>query len=448
MYIRTYFDKDNTIIKDSLQNLGSEGVSNLFFGGNSLNPNYSRYIFHFDESHLVDLYQNCRLGNLDNVTHKLIFTPTFYYNGSSLCPAKSFELCLFRLNQKWNEGCGLNPYKNCTASFIQEQSNSPSNWIYAEDNVEWNENGVYTTISGNTIVDCKPFGCNSTAIEFDVTEETNEIITSQIDNYGYGLAFSTELENTITAISQHLGLYTKDTDFYFEPYLETYYTNPIKDNRKSFHLGKSNNLYLSVSILGDLRSLDESPIVTIIDSNENVIEQTTGVCVDQGVYCAEFTITGSTEDCSLWDDVWSNLIVDGVELDNVTNIIQPLSQYTIKNNFFNGRSNYNIRFSGIKSNERIISDSIRRIGINVYEPYNNYSKVIVGGLKYQITIKDGLDTYNICDWIEVNTIDCQNWFNLDTSWMIPFEYFISLKLEQNGEVHLYEDIIKFKIEKQ
>ena len=47
MFWRTYFDKDNVIIKDSTVNLGKNPVTQLYFGGTYQNPSYSRYILHF-----------------------------------------------------------------------------------------------------------------------------------------------------------------------------------------------------------------------------------------------------------------------------------------------------------------------------------------------------------------------------------------------------------------
>jgi hypothetical protein len=49
MVIKTYFDKNNTIVSNSNVNTGLNPVTELFYGGNSGQEKYSRFLFHFDE---------------------------------------------------------------------------------------------------------------------------------------------------------------------------------------------------------------------------------------------------------------------------------------------------------------------------------------------------------------------------------------------------------------
>ena len=56
MVIRTYFDKNNTIISNSIANTGLNPVAELFYGGYDGIEKYSRFLFHFDESRIKDLY--------------------------------------------------------------------------------------------------------------------------------------------------------------------------------------------------------------------------------------------------------------------------------------------------------------------------------------------------------------------------------------------------------
>jgi hypothetical protein len=110
MYWRTYFDKDNVIIKDSTVNLGKNPIISLYYGGTYGNSTYSRYIFHFPVEKLKQLYGDCMLGDLTKVKHKLVLKPTRYFgNGldmTTACLATAYDLCLFRTRQEWLEGCG------------------------------------------------------------------------------------------------------------------------------------------------------------------------------------------------------------------------------------------------------------------------------------------------------------------------------------------------------
>ena len=48
MVIRTFFDKNNTLIKNSYLNTGRNPVTELFYGGEGKSNQFSRFLFHFD----------------------------------------------------------------------------------------------------------------------------------------------------------------------------------------------------------------------------------------------------------------------------------------------------------------------------------------------------------------------------------------------------------------
>ena len=68
MYIRTYFDKCNTIVKDSYYNHGINPIGELNYGGD-----VSRFIFHFNtdniESYICDktFADTSKLKHLEDV---------------------------------------------------------------------------------------------------------------------------------------------------------------------------------------------------------------------------------------------------------------------------------------------------------------------------------------------------------------------------------------------
>ena len=162
LYFRTHFDKDNVIVKDSTINLGSNPVAELFYEGDYSNSSYSRYLFHFSTDRLKELYSNCQLGDLSNVTHKLVLKPTRFFGSTDKnldCLETSYELCLFRPRQYWEEGCGYHFNCGCSCNgYINPLCNSSSgasNWYYAESNVRWETDGVFDTFSGDKWVHLK-----------------------------------------------------------------------------------------------------------------------------------------------------------------------------------------------------------------------------------------------------------------------------------------------------
>ena len=56
MVIRTFFNKNNTIVRNDYSNTGRNPVAQLFYGGPSGQNTYSRYLFDFDKTRLINYY--------------------------------------------------------------------------------------------------------------------------------------------------------------------------------------------------------------------------------------------------------------------------------------------------------------------------------------------------------------------------------------------------------
>ena len=108
-----------------------------------------------------------------------------------------------------------------------------------------------------------------------MTEEVNSLITGGTTNYGYGVSFVPPLEEIITVPAQYVGFFTRHTQTYYQPFLETDYNNPIKDDRKNFYKNKNNKLYLYSNVGGEPTNLDNNPSVTIYDNEGNVFSAIT-----------------------------------------------------------------------------------------------------------------------------------------------------------------------------
>ena len=80
--LRTYFNKDAVIVKDSCVNTGRNPIAELFHGGSTdFNKlTYSRYIFNLDLTDLQNKIQTKEYG-LSGLTHKLVFNskPKSYF---------------------------------------------------------------------------------------------------------------------------------------------------------------------------------------------------------------------------------------------------------------------------------------------------------------------------------------------------------------------------------
>ena len=108
-FIRTYFDKDNVIMRNSCINTGRNPIAEIFHGGALTEDDlsFSRYLINFDLSDLIDKYNNNEIF-LENLTHELKLTNTSCFDNELYCKtfcgaqgtvnrATGFDLILFKI---------------------------------------------------------------------------------------------------------------------------------------------------------------------------------------------------------------------------------------------------------------------------------------------------------------------------------------------------------------
>lgn len=462
MVTRTYIDKNNTIIFGTLVNTGRNPIAELYYGGKETQPDYTRHLLYFDVTDLQEKYNNGELGDLTKVTHTLRMTNSSFFDrdlqAQKLLDGKqrtsSFDLILFRVNKFWDEGCGYDyqrfmgyqPADNIT--FVE----SASNWINATTADLWDEPGVYSGSPSGITVTTQHFDKGNENIEMDITDEVNSLITGAT-NYGYGIAYERDLETKEVVPQQYVGFFTRHTQTYYEPFVETVYDNPIRDDRKNFYRGKNNKLYFYTNLGGEPTNLDSIPSVNIYDGNGNLFSAITSTDVSQqgkGVYCVELFVPINESDCTIFTDVWTGITINGVDRPDVT------LQFEIKDdteyyNFGDSESlpvEYAINLSGIRRDEKIKRGDKRKVFVNARIPYSVNESTTIDGLQYRLWIREGTTEVNVIDWTDVNRAYLKNYFILDTSWMIPNEYFIDIKLTSNELVKTYTNTLKFNIVNQ
>ena len=463
MVTRTYIDKNNTIIFGTLINTGRNPIAELYYGGKETQTDYTRHLLYFDISDLQQKYNNGELGDLSNVTHTLRMTNSSFFDrdlqAQKLLDGKqrtsSFNLVLFRVNKLWDEGCGydyqrfmgLHPSDDIT--FVE----SASNWINATTTVAWDEPGVYSGSPSGVTVTTQHFDKGNENIEMDITNEVNSLITGGTTNYGYGIAFERDLETKEVVPSQYVGFFTRHTQTYYEPFVETSYNNPIRDDRKNFYRGKTNRLYLYTNLGGEPTNLDSKPSVVVKDGNGTLFSSFTSNDVVQqtkGVYYIELFVPITSSGCTIFTDTWSDIVINGINRPDVT------LQFEIKDdteyyNFGDSESlpiEYTFNLSGIRRDEKIKRGDQRKVFVNARIPYTVNETSVIDGLQYRLWIREGNTEVNVIDWTDVNKSYLKNYFILDTSWMIPNEYYIDIKLTSNQLVKTYTNTLKFNIVNQ
>ena len=331
MVTRTYIDKNNTIIFGTQVNTGRNPIAQLYYGGKETQEDFTRHLLYFDVTDLQERFNCGELGDLSNVKHTLRMTNSSFFDedlqAQKLLDGKqrtsSFDLNLFRVNKLWDEGCGydyeqffsLQPNDNIT--FVE----SASNWINATTTDAWDEPGVYSGSPSGITVTTQHFDKGNENIEMDISDEVNSLITGGTTNYGYGISFDRDLETKLVIPSQYVGFFTRHTQTYYEPFVETTYNNPIRDDRKNFYRGKVNRLYLYTNLGGEPTNLDSKPTVIVSDgdgvafssfTSNDVVQQT------KGVYYIELFVPITSSDCTIFTDTWSNLTINGINRPDVT----------------------------------------------------------------------------------------------------------------------------------
>ncbi len=465
MVIRTYIEKNNTIIKDSEVNTGRNPIAEIYYGGFDTKTDYTRHLLYFGVEDLQERYNNGQLGDLSKVTHTLKLCNSSYFDqnlqAQKLLDGKqrtsSFDLILFKVDQDWDEGTGydygrqiLTVESNNNITFVE----GASNWFYSQTNTDWTFDGVYSgTASSAITIATQHFDKGNENIEMDITSEVNDLITGGTDNFGYGIAFTHDLEEIVTVPSQYVGFFTRHTQTYYEPFLETIYNNPIHDNRKNFYKNKLNRLYLYSNVNGEPKNLDNNPSVTIYDEDGTVFSAITSAQTIQattGIYYAEVFVPDTANDGVLYFDVWGDINVDGVSLSDVEldfEIKDDTEYYQIGNND-SLPVDYAMSLSGVKRDEKIKRGDVRKIMVSARLPYTINESKVIDNLQYRLWVREGNTQVNVIDWQDVNMAYLKNYFLLDTSWMIPNRYYIDIKLTSNQEVKHYVDTMQFEIVNQ
>lgn len=460
MVIRTFFDRNNTIISNDLTNTGRNPVVELFYGGT--NPDYSRYLFHFDETRLREEYNCGQIGDLSKVTHRLRMTNTGAFDtdllGKTTCGGKkracSFDLILYPINQEWDEGVGYD-YGECRfIGGVGSTSSCPSNWVDAQTNIPWSGgNGVYSGSTSGLTIATQHFELGNEDVYMDITDVVNGIITGDT-NYGFVLSFPRTYEALETDELEYVGFWSRHTQTFYEPFIETIYNNPIQDDRNQFYLDKPNKLYLYANAGGNPVCLDQLPCVTILDSNEELFSGCSQTVVEEvsvGVYCVEVMIPSSAAtDCSVFYDVWSGVTINGVERPPITLQFGTLSA----DDYYNVGTDdllpkkFGIGISGIKRDERIKRGEIRKVFVNARIPYTVNQQSVIDGLEYRLYVREGKHEYTVIDYQPVNRTANHNYFLLDTASLIPNTYYLDIKVKSNLEVNILNETMKFDIVSQ
>ena len=456
-YFRSYFEKNNTIIKDSQANTAKNPTTEIFYGSA-----FSKFLFKVDFTDLKNKVNSGELVVDTNTRHTLHLTNTIFgdegQKGLNRTTGRdrtsSFDLIVFGLGQYWDEGLGYD-YTDSSYDFVNGNrtfDERPSNWFYRTTLNQWSVAGVFhdspTIISGYTGNKIHMDNGNEN-IDFDITPYVNGIISGET-NHGLGLSFAVVYQYLTPDRDQSVAFFTKYTQTFFEPYVNSHFEDTIMDNRDNFVEKIEQNLYLYVTKGTNFYNLDSTPTVDILNSDGAVITGLSGLTttlIRKGVYKVTFTIT--TPECDgkkFFTDHWKGVILDGNTISGGVRqkfIPKPYTAgFTIGENQTE-LQRYAIQFFGIKQNEKIVSGEIRKVVVT-FKSIDVPKTVLLDEVYYRIYIEEGTTQVMVHDWTLLDKTN-ENSFQLDSSYLIPRQYFLQIKGKTHTEEIYYKESINFEI---
>ena len=497
--LRSYIDKNNTIISNVYTNTARNPVVELNFGNSDYvieNFGFTRYIF---DLNLSLLEQNIQSGVISTgctsaMTHTLKMTNTSSFDNELLNTfmsnqrrrATSFDLILFRIPkfsgatgapQEWDEGVGydyndFNINQNSAVggsnplTYVDPRafSTRPSNWYQTTTISEWSEPGIYNNrntltgltgcnFSALTIIASQHFQLGNEDLEMDMTSEINGILNGTITGVtGWGLAYLPQIENfTGLTESYSVAFFSKYTQTFYQPYLLTNYDDLIQDDRNQFLKNQTNKLYLYVYQNGDLVNLDDTPFVRIQDRNGVAVAgmSSLSTCLrTKGVYevIVPNGFSGSPTPCQYFD-IWSGLTINGQAIPNVTNQF-TLQQYSAGIQIgpvSKEPQKFGFEFYGILQNEQILNSDIRKVGVTIKKAYTGQQMLLDVSAFYRVYVKEGTTEVQVQDWTPINRTPNEYYFIFDMRDKIPNQYYVDIQVNTSGEKDTYKKQLTFNI---
>ena len=493
--LRSYVDKNNTIQSNSYVNTGRNPIIELNFGASDYivpNYGYSRLLFNLD---LELLRENIVSGVISTgcttgMTHVLQMTNTSSFDNELLNTfmsnerrrATSFDLILFRIPktsgttgnpQPWDEGVGFdytdsNVNQNSSnggstpITYVDSRafSTRPSNWYQTTTISGWSQSGVYNNknegtvnYSGLTIVARQHFELGNENINMDMSNEINGILNGTITGVtGWGVAYLPQIEN-ITGLtdSYSVAFFSRHTQTFYQPFLQTTYDDLVKDNRNLFLKSQENRLYLYVYQNGDYVNLDSDPVVRIEDRNGDAVVgmATLSTCLrTKGIYevIVPNGFSGSPTPCQYYD-IWSGLTINGQPLPNVTNQF-TLQQYSAGIQIGSTSKEpdiYGFDFYGILQDEKILNSDIRKVGVTIKKAYTGQVLLQDVSAFYRVYVREGTTEVLVQDWTPINRTPNEYYFIFDMRDKIPNQYYVDIQVNTSGQKDTYKKQLTFNI---
>jgi len=463
---RSYFLKNNTLVGNNLTNNSQNPVTEISYG--TLEEQVTRFLFDVDLSNLIDKINSGYIVPNSGMTHTLHMTNTISYApqylgkksySNSIDRATSFNLELFNINEDWDEGSGYDFIYNDT--IVADAQIEASNWKDRKTNTGWTTAGAYQSGVTQIISTGQTFQKGNENLNIDITDYVNQRLTEAGilgltgttgytgNSYGLGIKFPDDLEAMMTEFREAVAFHAKNTNTWYEPYIETFVEDTITDDRNYFYLDKDNDLYLYVNIGGVEQNIGVES-VKIYDYEDNLVDTLTGasiVNVSKGVYKIRLNVDSDTyPDAVMFRDEW-NLIINGRESQHINQflLISKNKYYSFDQPMGIEFDNYFFYFWGIGEKEKLTAGNVKKVKLTIKELYPNQNKFVPLELEYRIFTTAGSKyEIDVIPFTKVNRTSSGYDFNIDTSWLIPQDYKLQIRMK-NGDYYENKQTLTFTV---
>jgi hypothetical protein len=458
MIIRSYFKRQATLIRNSFTNSSRNPVFELSYGGNSNSANtyVSRYVFNIDLDNLSKKITSNTINQNSVQSHILKIKNCISLNdgyiGVDLITSKrasGFDLAFIKLNEAFDEGTGYDYIYNDSQYREIELNKSAANWYNRKNpQITWSQSGVFTgntdNISASTILGTQRFEIGNEDIEIDITNYVNGILFSGNTNNGIAIVYSANTESLTSITKNVVTFFSKYTQTFFEPFLETSYDDRINDELCCMNFDVSNDFFfVSQSLISAVTKFE------IIDSNNIVITSVTSGFTQLNRYNYKISQTIDSEnyqDQEIFTYRWYYIQNGKYKLlekeFNITKIdLNDGMSLTYSTEVF-------INLLGIKHNE-IIS---KKVGLKrlIFKPkrliQSKILKNIVGDIEFRIYVNQGKNQIDVIPFTKASKVNDEYFTEIDFSWFISHDYTIEIRgLDKNGVQYPNTNYVKFRV---
>ena len=458
MIFRSYLKKQATLIRNSYTNSSRNPVIELSYGGttNSATTYVSRYVFNIDLDYLKSKITSNTINQSTVQSHILKIKNCIALNdgyiGADFITSKrasGFDLAFIKLNEAFDEGTGYDYIYNDNQYREVELNKSAANWFNRRNpQITWSQTGAFTgttnDLSASTILATQRFEIGNEDIEVDITDYVNGILFSGNPNNGICVAYSANTETLTSNTKNVVTFFSKYTQTFFEPFLETTYNDRVNDELCCMNFDINNDFYF----------ISQSPVsnVTefrIIDSNDTTIyTTTTGITqLNNFNYKTNYTVDSEIyQDKEIFTYRWyyqqngkykileKQFNISKIDLNDGTSLTYGTEVF--------------INVLGIKSNEIIT----KKVGLKrlIFKPKRlietRILKNIIGDIEFRIYVNQGKNQIDVIPFTKASKVNDEYFTEIDFSWFISHDYTIEIRgLDKNGVQYPNTNYVKFRV---